>query len=85
MLRVAPTWRLVIYGLLLLVIVIRWPEGLESALRSHVRRAMEQGASEALCSAAATTASGAGRRTSGMSADHRTARRARLGWRAVWV
>lgn len=32
-LRLAPTWRLVIYGLLLLVIVIRWPEGLESALR----------------------------------------------------
>lgn len=32
-LRVAPTWRLVIYGLLLLVIVIRAPEGLDAALR----------------------------------------------------
>lgn len=32
-LRLAPTWRLVIYGLLLLVIVIRSPEGLESLLR----------------------------------------------------
>jgi ABC-type branched-subunit amino acid transport system permease subunit len=32
-LRVAPTWRLVIYGLLLLVIVIRAPEGLASLLR----------------------------------------------------
>jgi ABC-type branched-subunit amino acid transport system permease subunit len=32
-LRLAPTWRLVIYGLLLLVIVIRWPEGLDAALR----------------------------------------------------
>jgi len=26
-LRMAPTWRMVIYGLLLLVIVIRWPDG----------------------------------------------------------
>jgi ABC-type branched-subunit amino acid transport system permease subunit len=32
-LRVAPTWRLVIYGLLLLVIVIRAPEGLDAAFR----------------------------------------------------
>ena len=32
-LRVAPTWRLVIYGLLLLLIVIKWPEGLDAALR----------------------------------------------------
>jgi len=32
-LRIAPTWRLVIYGGLLLAIVVRWPEGLESALR----------------------------------------------------
>jgi ABC-type branched-subunit amino acid transport system permease subunit len=32
-LRLAPTWRLVIYGLLLLVIVIRSPEGLEGLLR----------------------------------------------------
>jgi hypothetical protein len=28
----APTWRLVIYGALLLVIVIRSPEGLEGVL-----------------------------------------------------
>lgn len=32
-LRLAPTWRLVIYGLLLLIIVIRSPEGLERLLR----------------------------------------------------
>jgi len=32
-LRVAPTWRLVIYGLLLVAIVIRAPEGLDAALR----------------------------------------------------
>jgi len=32
-LRLAPTWRLVIYGLLLLVIVIRAPEGLDAMLR----------------------------------------------------
>ena len=32
-LRVAPTWRLVIYGLLLLVIVIRAPDGLDALLR----------------------------------------------------
>jgi ABC-type branched-subunit amino acid transport system permease subunit len=37
-LRVAPTWRLVIYGLLLLVIVIKWPEGLDAALRRATRR-----------------------------------------------
>jgi ABC-type branched-subunit amino acid transport system permease subunit len=39
-LRMAPTWRMVIYGVLLLVIVIRAPEGLESVLRrSAIRRA----------------------------------------------
>jgi ABC-type branched-subunit amino acid transport system permease subunit len=32
-LRMAPTWRMVIYGLLLLVIVIRWPDGLDAVLR----------------------------------------------------
>jgi ABC-type branched-subunit amino acid transport system permease subunit len=32
-LRMAPTWRMVIYGLLLLVIVIRWPAGLETVFR----------------------------------------------------
>ena len=36
-LRVAPTWRLVIYGLLLLVIVIRAPEGLDAMLRRASR------------------------------------------------
>jgi ABC-type branched-subunit amino acid transport system permease subunit len=36
-LRLAPTWRLVIYGLLLLVIVIRSPEGLEGMLRGRAR------------------------------------------------
>jgi ABC-type branched-subunit amino acid transport system permease subunit len=36
-LRIAPTWRLVIYGLLLLVIVIRSPEGLEGVLRGRLR------------------------------------------------
>jgi ABC-type branched-subunit amino acid transport system permease subunit len=35
-LRMAPTWRLVIYGLLLLVIVIRWPDGLDAAFRRRV-------------------------------------------------
>jgi branched-chain amino acid transport system permease protein len=34
-LRIAPTWRLVIYGLLLLVIVIRWPEGLATLWRAR--------------------------------------------------
>jgi ABC-type branched-subunit amino acid transport system permease subunit len=29
----APTWRMVIYGLLLLVIVIRAPDGLEGLMR----------------------------------------------------
>jgi hypothetical protein len=29
----APTWRMVIYGLLLLVVVIRAPEGLEALFR----------------------------------------------------
>ena len=37
-LRVAPTWRLVIYGALLLAIVIKWPEGLDAALRRAARR-----------------------------------------------
>jgi ABC-type branched-subunit amino acid transport system permease subunit len=32
-LRMAPTWRMVIYGLLLLLIVIRAPDGLEGLLR----------------------------------------------------
>jgi len=32
-LRMAPTWRMVIYGLLLLVIVVRAPEGIEGLLR----------------------------------------------------
>jgi ABC-type branched-subunit amino acid transport system permease subunit len=32
-LRMAPTWRMVIYGLLLLVIVIRLPDGLEGVIR----------------------------------------------------
>ncbi len=36
-LRVAPTWRLVIYGLLLLVIVIRAPEGLDAMFRRASR------------------------------------------------
>lgn len=36
-LRLAPTWRLVIYGALLLVIVVRSPEGLEGLLRRRVR------------------------------------------------
>jgi ABC-type branched-subunit amino acid transport system permease subunit len=38
-LRLAPTWRLVIYGLLLLVVVVRSPEGLESLLRRVGARA----------------------------------------------
>jgi len=37
-LRVAPTWRLVIYGALLLAIAIKWPEGLDAALRRAARR-----------------------------------------------
>jgi branched-chain amino acid transport system permease protein len=37
-LRLAPTWRLVIYGALLLVIVIRSPEGLEGLLRRPAAR-----------------------------------------------
>ena len=36
-LRVAPTWRLVIYGLLLLVIVIRAPEGIDAVFRRAER------------------------------------------------
>jgi len=36
-LRMAPTWRMVIYGLLLLVIVIRAPEGLEGVIRRRLR------------------------------------------------
>jgi ABC-type branched-subunit amino acid transport system permease subunit len=35
-LRLAPTWRLVIYGALLLVIVVRSPEGLEGLFRRRV-------------------------------------------------
>jgi ABC-type branched-subunit amino acid transport system permease subunit len=40
-LRLAPTWRLVIYGMLLLLIVVRWPEGLETAFRRLRRRPAE--------------------------------------------
>ena len=36
-LRVTPTWRLVIYGLLLLVIVIRAPDGLDALFRGAAR------------------------------------------------
>jgi branched-chain amino acid transport system permease protein len=35
-LRMAPTWRMVIYGLLLLVIVIRWPDGANAVFRRRV-------------------------------------------------
>jgi ABC-type branched-subunit amino acid transport system permease subunit len=35
-LRMAPTWRMVIYGVLLLVIVIRWPQGIGGILRRRV-------------------------------------------------
>jgi ABC-type branched-subunit amino acid transport system permease subunit len=38
-LRLAPTWRLVIYGTLLLLVVVRSPEGIESLLRRLARRA----------------------------------------------
>ena len=37
-LRMAPTWRMVIYGLLLLVIVIRAPDGLEAVFRRRRAR-----------------------------------------------
>jgi ABC-type branched-subunit amino acid transport system permease subunit len=37
-LRMAPTWRMVIYGLLLLVIVIRAPDGLEGVMRRRAAR-----------------------------------------------
>jgi ABC-type branched-subunit amino acid transport system permease subunit len=37
-LRLAPTWRLVIYGALLLLVVIRSPGGLESLLRRSAAR-----------------------------------------------
>jgi ABC-type branched-subunit amino acid transport system permease subunit len=37
-LRMAPTWRMVIYGLLLLVIVVRAPDGLEGLIRRHAAR-----------------------------------------------
>jgi ABC-type branched-subunit amino acid transport system permease subunit len=43
----APTWRMVIYGLLLLVIVIRAPDGLEGLMRrasSRRRRPASSGA-----------------------------------------
>jgi len=46
-LRMAPTWRMVIYGLLLLVIVIRAPDGLEGLMRrasSRRRRPASSGA-----------------------------------------
>jgi len=46
-LRMAPSWRMVIYGLLLLVIVIRAPEGLEGVMRRRGalgRRATSSGA-----------------------------------------
>ena len=36
-LRLAPTWRLVIYGCLLLVIVIRSPAGLDGLLTRRVK------------------------------------------------
>ena len=36
LLRMAPTWRMVIYGLLLLVVVIRAPDGLDALLRRRV-------------------------------------------------
>jgi ABC-type branched-subunit amino acid transport system permease subunit len=36
-LRLAPTWRLVIYGTLLLIVVVRSPGGLESLLRRSAR------------------------------------------------
>ena len=36
-LRLAPTWRLVVYGTLLLVVVVRSPEGLDSLLRRVTR------------------------------------------------
>jgi ABC-type branched-subunit amino acid transport system permease subunit len=42
-LRVAQTWRLVAYGMLLLAIVIRWPEGLEAGLRRLGRRPAARG------------------------------------------
>jgi branched-chain amino acid transport system permease protein len=38
-LRMAPTWRMVIYGMLLLVIVVRAPDGLDAILRRGRRRA----------------------------------------------
>jgi ABC-type branched-subunit amino acid transport system permease subunit len=37
-LRMAPTWRMVIYGLLLLVIVIRFPDGLEGLMQRRGAR-----------------------------------------------
>ena len=43
-LRMAPTWRMVIYGLLLLVIVIRAPDGLEGVIRSRRGRRAPSGA-----------------------------------------
>jgi ABC-type branched-subunit amino acid transport system permease subunit len=36
-LRLAPTWRLVIYGMLLLVIVVRSPEGLAGLVRGRAQ------------------------------------------------
>jgi ABC-type branched-subunit amino acid transport system permease subunit len=37
-LRLAPTWRLVIYGMLLLVIVVRSPEGIDGLFRGRGAR-----------------------------------------------
>ncbi len=39
-LRMAPTWRMVIYGVLLLVIVVRAPDGLDAMLRRRRRQAV---------------------------------------------
>lgn len=38
-LRMAPNWRMVIYGLLLLGVVIRWPDGVEAMFRRRSRSA----------------------------------------------
>jgi branched-chain amino acid transport system permease protein len=54
-LRLAPTWRLVIYGGLLLLIVIRSPEGIEGLLRGRT------GARQAQASGGARPENGGGR------------------------
>jgi branched-chain amino acid transport system permease protein len=46
-LRMAPTWRMVIYGLLLLLIVIRAPDGLEGVIRRRPSRGRRSSASGA--------------------------------------